>query len=306
MLALILRRVVLAVPTSLLVVAAVFAILHLTPGDPARLIAGEDADLATVEAIRRDLGLDRSLPEQFVRYVANLVRLDLGRSLHSRAPVWDEVAARLPATIQLAVAALLIAIVLGGAIGVSTAMSYGKLWDIGGLLLATLLVSAPSFWVGLMLILVFSVTLGWLPVAGYGQPEHLVLPSLALAGYTLALTARLVRSGCLEVLRQDYVRTAHAKGLREQLVMQRHVLKNAMLPVITVLGLQFGHAFGGSVVIESVFAWPGIGRLIVEGIFRRDFPIVQGGLLIVGLGFVAVNLLVDITYAYIDPRIRYR
>lgn len=306
MLAYIVRRVILAVPTVLLVILAVFSILHLTPGDPARLIAGEDADGETVELIRRDLGLDRPLPEQFARYLGNVARLDLGRSLHSKAPVMDELAARLPATLQLAVTALLIAALLGVVIGMFTALNYGKLWDLGGLLMATVLVSAPNFWVGLMLILVFAVTLGWLPVAGSGTPLHLILPAVALSGYTLALTSRLVRSGCLEVLRQDYVRTAQAKGLRERVVLYRHVLKNALLPVVTVLGLQFGNAFGGSVVIESVFAWPGVGRLIVEAIFRRDFPVVQGGLLVIALGFVMVNLLVDVAYAYLDPRIRYK
>jgi ABC-type dipeptide/oligopeptide/nickel transport system permease component len=283
----------------------VFSILHLTPGDPARLVAGEDANLETVELIRRDLGLDRPLPEQLANYLGRVARLDLGRSLHSKAPVRDELAARLPASLQLAAVALLIAVALGFMIGMFTALSYGNLWDLGGLVLSTLLVSAPTFWVGLLLIQFFAVTLGWLPAAGSGRPEHLILPALASATYTLALTARLVRSGCLEVLAQDYIRTARAKGLGDRTVVSRHVLKNTLLPVVTVVGLQIGSAFNGSVVIESVFAWPGVGRLLVEAIFQRDFPIVQGSLLVVGLGFVLTNLVVDITYAYLDPRIRY-
>lgn len=301
----ILRRVALAVPTALAVIVVVFLILHLTPGDPARLVAGENADLQTVELIRHDLGLDRPLPEQLAKYLGNVARLELGRSLHSKAPVRDELAARLPASLQLAATALLIAVALGFMIGMFTALSYGNLWDLGGLVISTLLVSAPTFWVGLLLIQLFAVTLGWLPAAGFGRPEHLILPALASATYTLALTARLVRSGCLEVLAQDYIRTARAKGLRDRVVVSRHVLKNTLLPVVTVVGLQIGSAFNGSVVIESVFAWPGVGRLLVEAIFQRDFPIVQGSLLVVGLGFVLTNLVVDITYAYLDPRIRY-
>lgn len=301
----IIRRLLLALPTALVVVVIVFSILHLTPSDPARLMAGDGADQKTVDLIRHNLGLDQSLPQQLILYVANVARLDLGRSIHSNIPVRDELAARLPATLQLAMAALLIAVVLGTLIGMFSALSMGTAWDVIGLLVATLLVSAPSFWLGLLLLLFFGVKLGWLPAAGYGGPEHLVLPALALAGYPLALTARLVRAGCIEVLGQDFVRTARAKGLHERVVIGRHVLKNALLPVITVVGLQFGHAFGGAVVIESVFAWPGVGRLIVDAIFQRDFPIVQGGLLVVGLAFVAVNLIVDLTYAYIDPRIRY-
>jgi peptide/nickel transport system permease protein len=299
------RRLSMAIPTALAVVVIVFMILHLTPGDPARLVAGENADAQTVELMRHDLGLDQPLSEQLGRYLANVVRLELGRSLHSRAPVRDELAARLPATLQLAATALVIAVGVGTLLGMFTALKSGTGWDFGGLVLATLLVSAPQFWLGLQLLLFFGVTLGWLPAAGYGGPEHLVLPAVALAGYPLALTARLVRSGCLEVLAQDFVRTARAKGLRERVVISRHVLKNALLPVVTVIGLQLGNALGGAVVVETVFAWPGVGRLLVEAIFQRDFPIVQGGLLVVGLSFVLVNLLVDVTYAYIDPRIRY-
>ncbi len=305
MLSYIVRRLVWTVPTGLLVVLVVFSILHLTPGDPARLVAGEDADLRTVELIRHDLGLDRPLPEQLARYIGNLLRLDLGQSIHSKAPVAGELASRLPATVQLATASLLIATVLGGLLGLFSAVKYGSVWDLVGSVLATVLVSAPSFWVGMLLILVVSVTLGWLPAAGSGGPEHLVLPALALAGYPLALVARLTRSECLETLGQEYVRTARAKGLQERVVLFRHVLKNALLPVLTVVGIQFGTALGGAVVIESVFGWPGVGRLIVDAIFRRDFPVVQGGLLVVSLGFLVVNLLVDIAYAYVDPRIRY-
>jgi ABC-type dipeptide/oligopeptide/nickel transport system permease component len=301
----IIRRLLLAVPTALVVVGLVFSILHLTPSDPARLVAGDGADQKTVELIRHNLGLDQPLPQQLLVYLGNVVRLDFGRSIHSNVPVRDELAARFPATLELAIAALVIAVSVGTMLGMLSALRPGTTWDFGSLVLSTVLVSAPSFWLGLVLILFFAVRLGWLPAAGYGGPEHLVLPALALAGYPLALTARMVRAGCLDVLSQDFVRTARAKGLRERLVISRHVMRNALLPVITVIGLQLGHALGGAVVIETVFAWPGIGRLVIDAIFQRDFPIVQGGLLVIGLAFVLMNLLVDLTYAYIDPRIRY-
>ncbi len=305
MLNFIVKRLVWSVPTAILVVVVVFSILHLTPGDPARLVAGEDADQQTVEAIRRDLGLDKPLPEQLAVYMGNLVRLDLGRSIHSKAPVRDELAARLPATIQLAVASLIIAVALGLPLGLMAAVRYGTLWDLLGSLLSTALVSAPTFWVGMVLIVIFSVGLGWFPAAGSGGLESLVLPAFTLSGYSLALVARMTRSECLEVLAQDYVRTARGKGLHETAVLVGHVLKNALLPILTVVGLQFGTALGGAVVVESVFAWPGVGRLLIEAIFRRDFPIVQGGLLVVSLSFLVVNLVVDMAYAYADPRIRY-
>ncbi len=305
MLSFVLRRLAWSVPTALLVVAAVFSILHLTPGDPARLVAGEDADLRTVEAIRRDLGLDRPLPEQLANYLSNLARLDLGRSIHSKTPVRDELATRFPATVQLAIASMLIAAAIGLPLGIGMAVKHGTLWDFFGSILATILVSAPSFWIGMLLILIFAVMLGWFPAAGSGGLQNLILPAVTLAGYSLALVARMTRSECLEVLEQDYVRTARGKGLGEYRILIRHVLTNAMLPILTVMGLQFGAALGGAVVVESVFGWPGVGRLLVEAIFRRDFPIVQGGLLIVALGFLSVNLVVDISYAYFDPRIRY-
>ncbi len=302
----ILRRVIWTLPTALLVVVGVFLILFLAPGDPARLVAGEDADLRTVELIRRDLGLDRPAYEQLARYVVNAARLDLGRSIHSRTPVAAELAVRLPATVQLAAAALAIAVVAGTLLGLYAAVRQGSLWDLGSSLLATILVSAPSFWIGLLLILLFAVVLGWLPASGRDEATAIVLPALTLAGYPLALIARIVRSECLEVLGQEYIRTARAKGLPNRVVLFRHALRNALLPVITVVGLQFGAALGGAVVVESVFGWPGVGRYVVDAIFRRDFPVVQGTLLVVGLGFLGINLLVDLLYAYVDPRIRYR
>ncbi len=302
----VLQRLAWALPTALLVLLAVFSLMHLTPGDPARLVAGDDARLETVEEVRRELGLDRPLVEQFAQYVGKLVRLDFGRSIHSKRPVRDDLAQRLPATLQLATTSLLIAVSAGGLLGVLSAVKRGTWWDVGGVLTASMLVSAPSFWVGLMLILLFAVSLGWLPPAGRGGIENLILPAVTLAGNPMALIARLMRSECLEVLGEDYVRTARAKGLRERVVLFRHAVRNALLPVMTVVGLQFGAAMAGAVVVETVFGWPGVGSLLVTAIFRRDFPIVQSTVLVVALIFLTVNFLVDLAYAYVDPRVRYQ
>jgi peptide/nickel transport system permease protein len=299
------RRIVVAIPTALLVVIAAFMILHLTPGDPVLLITGEGADPQTVEIVRHQLGLDRSLPEQLIIYGERLAHLDLGTSLRSSLPVRDAIAARLPNTLLLASTALVIAIVLGVPLGLFTALRYGSAWDVAGLGLATLLVSTPTFWLGILLIDLFAVGLGWLPAAGIGGPLNLVLPTLALLAGPLALVTRIVRAEALEVLGEDYVRTARAKGLTDGNVVLWHVVRNALLPVVTVIGLQFGHAFDGAVVAEAVFAWPGMGQLLVGAISQRDYPIVQGCLLVIGVGFVFTNLLIDLTYAYIDPRIRF-
>ena len=300
-----LRRLAVTIPTALAVSALAFLLLYLTPGDPAVLVAGEGADPATVELIRHDLGLDRPLPEQLIRYYSRIAQLDFGRSIRTKAPVGDQIAARLPNSLLLAGVALLVATLIGVAIGLVTAIRYGSPWDFGGLGLTTVFVSAPPFWLGLLAIQLFAVTLGWLPPAGIGTPQQLILPALALAAHPLALIARLTRSEALESMTEDYVRTARSKGLRDRTVVRRHVLKNTLLPVITVAGLQLGSAFNGAVVIESVFAWPGVGRLLVESILARDFPVVQGGLLVIALGFLFTNLIVDLAYGYLDPRIRY-
>jgi peptide/nickel transport system permease protein/oligopeptide transport system permease protein len=301
----VLRRLAVTIPTALAVSALAFLLLYLTPGDPALLIAGEGADEKTVELIRQDLGLDRPLPEQVIRYYSRIAQLDLGRSIRTKAPVSDQIAARLPNSLLLAGVALTVATSLGIVIGLLTALRQGSPWDLGGLGLTTVFVSAPPFWLGLLAIQLFAVNLGWLPPAGIGTPQQLILPALALAAHPLALVARLTRSEALEALTEDYVRTARSKGLRDRAVVLRHVLKNTLLPVITVIGLQLGSAFNGAVVIESVFAWPGVGRLLVESILARDFPVVQGGLLVVALGFLLTNLIVDLLYGYLDPRIRY-
>lgn len=299
------KRLLLAIPVILGVAFVVFAMVRIVPGDPAQIIAGEAATQEFVEAVRKDLGLDRPLLEQFVSFVGNLLRGDFGRSVRSRAPVVIEVRARLPNTISLTLAGMLVAITVGVTAGVVSAVRPYSLVDTSVMLVALAGLSMPVFWSGLMLILVFAVWLGWLPAVGTGTPAHLILPAVTLGMATAAIIARMTRSSMLEVLRSDYIRTARAKGLAEPSVVSRHAFRNALIPVITVVGLQMGTLLSGAVLTESVFAWPGIGRLLVEGILTRDYPIVQAAVLVVALAFVLVNLFVDVLYAIVDPRIHY-
>jgi len=301
----IVRRLVAAIPTLLGVAAIVFAMLRLLPGDPARVIAGLLATDEDVERIRHQLGLDQPLPIQFLDFFLRLLRLDLGTSARTNQPVMNEILARLPHTIELAVIATIIATIVGVAAGVLAASHHNSRVDY--LISAATLfgISMPVYWLGLMLIVVFAISLHWFPAAGADEPLSVVLPSLTLAGFVVALIARMTRSSLLEVLRQDYVRTARAKGLQEWRVTYVHALRNALLPVITVIGLQFGTLLGGAVLTETVFGWPGIGQLLVDSIFARDYPLVQGIVLTFAALFILVNLAVDVLYAYVDPRIRY-
>jgi ABC-type dipeptide/oligopeptide/nickel transport system permease component len=301
-----LTRLASAVPTVFLVSLTTFTIIHLIPGDAAQAIAGDQAPQETVDAIRRELGLDRPLYEQFGTYILRLAHGDLGQSIASRAEVRSDLAARFPATLQLAVGSTLLAIGIGMPLGIVAALRRGTRIDLVAMFLSALLVSAPSFVVAIVLILVFAVGLGWLPAAGRDNVQSSILPTIALAAYPLALVARITRSELLEVLGSDYLRTARAKGLRESVVVRRHALRNALLPVVTIVGLTFGVAMGGAVVVETVFGWPGVGRLIVEAIGRRDFPIVQGGLTVLALVFISINLMIDLACAWLDPRIRYQ
>jgi len=299
------KRLLLAVPVIFGVAFLVFAMVRLIPGDPARLMAGEAATQEVVEGIRHDLGLDRPILEQFATYLGNLLRGDFGRSIRSKAPVGSELAARIPNTVNLALAGLTVAIVVGVGAGVVSALWSYSLADTAVMLVALVGLSMPVFWSGLMMILVFAVYLGWLPAVGTGTPAHLILPAVTLGMATAAIIARMTRSSMLEVLRSDYIRTARAKGVGEAAVVNRHAFRNALIPIITVVGLQMGTLLSGAVLTESVFAWPGIGRLIVEGILARDYPIVQASVLVVALAFVLVNLFIDVLYALVDPRIRY-
>jgi peptide/nickel transport system permease protein len=299
------RRILMLVPVLFGVSLIVFSILKFIPGDPARVMAGMDASQDDVENVRRQLGLDQPLYVQYGRFIGNAIAGDFGRSIRSRRPVGEEIANTVPATIQLAMISMVLATVFGGALGVIAATRQYTIWDGLTMVLALLGISVPIFWLGLMLILLFAVQLGWLPAQGRGGPENLILPSLTLGAASAGIIARMMRSSMLEVLRQDYVRTARAKGLGEHVVVLRHALKNAAIPAVTVIGLQFGYLLGGAVITETVFAWPGMGRLIVEGIKFRDYPIVQSGILLLAMVFSLVNLAVDLLYAYLDPRIRY-
>ncbi|MDR7484343.1 MAG: ABC transporter permease [Armatimonadota bacterium] len=299
------KRLLLTVPVIFGVAFVVFAMVRIVPGDPAQIIAGETATKEFVEAIRKDLGLDRPLMEQFVTFMASLVRGDLGRSIRSKAPVSEELWARIPNTVRLTIAGLVVAVSVGVTAGVVSAIRPYSVVDSAVMLVALLGLSMPVFWSGLMLILIFAVRLGWLPAVGTETLAHLVLPAITVGMATAAIIARMTRSSMLEVLRSDYIRTARAKGLAEPVVVTRHALRNALIPVITVVGLQTGTLLSGAVLTESVFAWPGIGRLLVEGILARDYPIVQAAVLVVALAFVLVNLAIDVLYAAVDPRIHY-
>lgn len=292
---------------SLLVVLAVsfivFVLSHLS-GDPAVLLLPRDASRAQLEQFYRDIGYDQPLPLQFLRFLGALVQGDLGVSLFTKEPALQVVMERLPATLELAGAALLISIVVAFPVGVYAATHPYSIADRLLLGVTVLAQSMPVFWLGLMLIAFFGVQLHWLPVAGRGTFAHLILPSVALSLYSLSRNARIIRSSMLDTLGTEYVRTARAKGLAERTVVWRHALKNALIPVVTILGLQIGSLIGGVVVTETVFAWPGVGRLIVQAITSRDFPLVQASVLFLSTLFVTVNIAVDLTYAFIDPRIR--
>jgi ABC-type dipeptide/oligopeptide/nickel transport system permease component len=299
-----LRRLAGAVPVLLAVAALVFLMLHLVPGDPARVIGGMDATDDQVREIRRDLRLDDPLPVQFARFLAGAARGDLGRSYVTGETVAVEVARRLGATVELAVASLFLTVAVGMAIGIVSARRPGSALDTAGMAGALVAVSIPTFWLGLLLQIVFSLWLGWLPSAGRAGLASLVLPAVTLSAFSVAIVARMTRSSLLETLGQDFVRTAEAKGLSPAAVLLRHALLNALVPIVTILGLRFGYLLGGAVVTETVFAWPGLGRFIVASIKARDFPSIQGGILVMAACFVLVNLAVDLLYGWLDPRMR--
>ncbi|MCL4514260.1 MAG: ABC transporter permease [Firmicutes bacterium] len=282
----------------------VFFILRLS-GDPVLLMLPVDATQADVIRLRHALGFDRPLYVQYVRFMASIFQGDAGESIRYGQPALRLVLERLPATLQLASAALIFALGVAFPIGILSATRRGSLIDNIGSVVALLGQATPVFWLGIMFILEFSVRLKWLPASGYGTIGHLVLPSITLGLYLAAVTTRMLRSSMLEVLGQDYVRTAKAKGLSNSAVVVKHTLKNALLPVITVIGLQFAALLGGSVVTETVFAWPGVGRLVIQAIYNRDYPLVQASVLVISAVFVIANLVVDLIYGYIDPRIRY-
>jgi ABC-type dipeptide/oligopeptide/nickel transport system permease component len=296
-------RLLSALVVMLGVCTLVFLLIHLVPGDPVEAMLGESASPADREALRHALGLDLPVAEQYGRYLAGLLRLDLGQSFFDQRPVVEIVGERLPATLQLAAASLLLALVLALPLGVLAARRRGTGLDGGAMAFSLIGISMPNFWLGPLLILVFSLWLGWTPVSGSERPLSLLLPAITLGTALAAILARMVRASVLEVLGEDYVRTARAKGLSEFAVMRRHALRNAWLPVLTLMGLQLGGLLGGAVITETLFAWPGVGSLLVESIQARDFPVVQGCVLLISLIYVLVNTLTDLAYAWIDPRI---
>jgi peptide/nickel transport system permease protein len=302
--AFLLRRLAAAFGVVLGVVLLTSVLIHLVPGDPVELMLGESATAGDRAALRARLGLDRPVHEQVLSQLSRLSRLDLGESLHSRRPVGALVAERLPATVELAVAALAVAVAVAIPLGILAARWRGGTADGAAMGLALLGLSVPSFWLGPLLILVFSVVLGWTPVSGREGWSSLVLPALTLGTGMAAVLARMLRGSLLETLSEDYVRTARAKGLPEGEVIRRHALRNAALPVVTVFGMQAGALLAGAVITETVFAWPGIGSLLVEAIARRDYPVVQGCVLLISTSYVLVNALTDLAYAWLDPRVR--
>jgi len=310
----VLRRLLATVPVLLLVTAGVFALLHLTPGDPVDAMMAESADASTKESLRRELGLDRPIAEQYAAWMGRLLRGDLGRSIRNGEPVLENVSRRIRPSVQLALLAMAISLTIAFPVAIASAVRHNTGVDRLGTTFALFGICMPNFLLALLLIFVFGVTLRWLPISGYLDPleegwsglRSLILPAVTLGLALAAVITRTLRSSLLEALAEDYVRTARAKGLSEWVVIRGHVLKNALIPVVTVLGLQLGTLIGGAVITEYVFALPGIGRLVVDAVFARDYPLVQGVILLIALGFIVSNLLVDLLYGYIDPRIRLR
>lgn len=300
------RRLVGVLPSLLIVALIVFLFLHMLPGDPARVIAGQEAGEAQVRMIRESLGLDRPLYEQFWRFIVNAVTWDFGNSIRTGRPVVTEIASRFMPTLVLTIAAMGWSTVIGLVIGIFAATRRGRWPDYAVMIFAIAGISFPPFALGLLFIQAFSVELAWLPPTGYGTWQHLILPSLTLGAAVAAILARFTRSAFVEVMREDYLRTAYAKGLADRVVILKHALRNALIPVITMIGLQFGFLLGGSIVIERVFAWPGLGRLLIEAVENRDYPIIQAEILLFSFEFILINLLVDLLYAAVNPTIRYK
>lgn len=326
MLKYILQRALALALTLLGVSILVFLLVHLTPGDPVRIMLGEQARPADVERLNALYGFDQPLPVQYFKWLGNALSGNLGQSIRSQVPVTELLAERLPATIELAIASLVLALVIGIPLGVLAAVKRNTIFDITSMLISLFGVAAPNFWLGLLLLTTIAINISWIPIFGRGPSviegfstlfstgsftglfdalRYLLLPSLALGASIMALITRLTRSSLLEVIRLDYVRTATAKGLHPARVIFRHALRNALMPVVTVVGVQFGSLLGGAIVTEVVFAWPGLGRLIVDSISQRDFPVVQGSILMLATIFVFANLLVDLSYSLLNPRIRH-
>lgn len=300
----ILKRLLMMIPIILGVTFVIFFMTYITPGDPAQLALGEAAPPAAVEALREEMGLNDPFLVRYVTYVVNMVQGDLGNSFVTRRGVVDEIADRFPTTLMLAFYGTILSILIGIPLGIISATKQYSIFDNAATSAGLLGVSIPNFWLGLMLIILFSINLGWLPPSGLEEPAAWILPVITLGTGSAAMVMRITRSSMLEVIRQDYIRTARAKGQKESVIIWKHALRNALIPVVTAVGLDFGFLLGGAVLTESIYALPGLGRFMVDSIRTRDFPIIQGGVLFLAIVFSLVNLLVDILYAYIDPRIK--
>lgn len=293
-------------PTLLIVAVLVFLFVHLLPGDPARLAAGPEADNATVALVRSDLGLDQPLPTQFVHFFARMTHGDFGTSTRSKRPVVTEIAERFMPTLLLTIVSMVWAVIFGMGIGIVSAVWRNRWPDRLGMTLAVSGISFPAFALGMLLMEIFSVKLGWLPIVADGSWQSYVLPSITLGAAVAAVMARFTRASFVEVMNEDFVRTARAKGVWEPIVVIKHCLRNAMIPVVTMMGLQFGFLLGGSIVVEVVFNWPGLGRLLIDSVAMRDYPVIQAEVLLFSFEFIVINLVVDVLYAVINPTIRFK
>lgn len=302
----VLKRLLGLIPTLLIVAVLVFLFVHLLPGDPARLIAGPEADAQVIALVRQQLGLDQPLHVQFWRYITHVLQGDFGTSMVSRRPVSEEIASRFLPTLWLTITSMIWAVLFGMAIGIAAAVWRNRWPDRVGMTLAVTGISFPAFALGMLLMQIFSVDLGWLPTVGADSWQHYILPSLTLGAAVASVMARFTRSSFVDVLSEDYMRTARAKGVSETWVVLKHGLRNAMIPVVTMMGLQFGFLLGGSIVVEKVFNWPGLGRLLVDSVDMRDYPVIQAEVLLFSLEFILINLVVDVLYAAINPVIRYK
>lgn len=302
----VLKRLLGLIPTLLIVAVLVFLFVHLLPGDPARLIAGPEADAQVIALVRQQLGLDQPLHVQFCRYITHVLQGDFGTSMVSRRPVSEEIASRFLPTLWLTITSMIWAVLFGMAIGIAAAVWRNRWPDRVGMTLAVTGISFPAFALGMLLMQIFSVDLGWLPTVGADSWQHYILPSLTLGAAVASVMARFTRSSFVDVLSEDYMRTARAKGVSETWVVLKHGLRNAMIPVVTMMGLQFGFLLGGSIVVEKVFNWPGLGRLLVDSVDMRDYPVIQAEVLLFSLEFILINLVVDVLYAAINPAIRYK
>ena len=299
------RRLLLTVPVLLGVATLVFALIHLVPGDPAQAMLGEGASQEEVQKLRGILGLDRPLITQYVSFLGGIARGDLGRSFRYNTPVTQEIRTRFPNTVKLALSAMFVALIVAIPLGILAAVYRGTFIDHAAMTLALAGICMPNFWLGPLLAILFAVWLGWLPVSGTGTPAHLVLPAITLGAALAAILARMTRASVLEELRELYVLAARARGFSGARAVLRHAFRNSLIPIVTIIGLQFGAVLTGTIITETIFAWPGIGRLLIQAINFRDYPLVQGCILFISVTYVAMNLITDLTYGFLDPRIRY-